>query len=97
MSASTSEKLTPVERLQASRAQMRAVLREAKHPTDSALNTLLKPWASEHPLTLMAAAALLGAVLMTAKPWRWKTLAIPFMTWASLALTSWLRGRAHKA
>ena len=66
MSASPTEELTPVERLQASRAQIRAVLLEAKHTNDSTLHTLFKP------------------------------LAIPLIAWASLALTSWLRGRAHK-
>jgi hypothetical protein len=43
MSALPTEALTPVERLQASRAQIRAVLLEAKYPTGSTLHTLLKP------------------------------------------------------
>ena len=56
MSASPTEELTPVERLKASRAQSRAVLLEAKHPTDSTLRTLLKPLAL--PLIAWASPAL---------------------------------------
>ena len=84
---------TPVQRLQASRAQMRAALREAQTPKDSLISTLFKPLAAEHPLTLTALAALLGGALVTAKPWRYKIVAMPLITWASVALTTWLQNR----
>lgn len=93
MKTSLADPTTPVQRLQASRAQIRAALREAQTPNDSLLSTLLKPLASEHPMTLAALAALLDGALVTAKPWRYKIVAMPLITWASVALTTWLQNR----
>jgi len=95
MSAPDSECLTPVQRLQTSRAHIRAVLCEAKSSGDSVLNTLLKPLAAERPLTLAALAALLGGVVAIVKPWRWKSLPYPWMKWASVALTAWAQSRSR--
>ena len=96
MSTTPCAGMTPKERLQASRAHIRAVLLEAQTPNDSLLSTLLKPIAAEHPLTLAAIAALLGGVFMTAKPWRYKAIATPLITWASVSLTTWLQNRPRK-
>jgi hypothetical protein len=74
---------------------MRAVLLEAKS-TNSLLHTLLKPLAAERPLTLAALAALLGAVTMIVKPWRWKSLPSPLMSWASAVLLAWMQSRSPK-
>ena len=96
MSNSSQERMTPVERLHASRAQMRFVLLQAQSPTDSMLNTLLKPLAAERPFTLATLAALVGAAIMIAKPWRSKALATPLLTWAIVALFKWMQGQTPK-
>lgn len=96
MSTTPYSGMTPAERLQASRANIRAVMLEAQDPNDSLLSTLLQPIAAEHPLTLAAVSALLGGVFMTAKPWRYKAIATPLITWASDALTNWMQKRPRK-
>ncbi len=86
--------LTPLQRLQASRAHMRAFLLEAQTHPESVFQTLLKPLAAEHPLGLSVLSALLGAVAVSIKPWRWKALPASWMAWGSLALTAWLKSRS---
>ncbi len=94
MSHSQENHLTPVQRLQASRGHMRAFLLEAHSHPESAFQTLLKPMAAEHPVGLSALSALLGALAVSLKPWRWKALPASWIAWGSLALTAWLKSRA---
>ena len=75
---------------------MHAVLLKAKNADDSLLNTLLKPLATERPLTLAALAALLGAVVVTVKPWRWRSWPPSWMAWVSTAMTLWAQSRSRK-
>ena len=86
--------LTPLQRLQASRAHMRAFLLEAQTHPESVFQTLLKPLAAEHPLGLSVLSALLGAVAVSLKPWRWKALPASWIAWGSLAVTAWLKNRS---
>ena len=92
MSAPAFENMTPLERLQASRAHIRLVLLEAQQAPDA----LLQKLASEHPLKLATLAALLGAALMATKPWRWKIFKGPLLSWASVALSAWLQRSTPK-
>jgi len=85
---------TPLQRLQASRAHMRAFLLEAQTHPESVFQTLLKPLAAEHPIGLSALSALLGAVVVSIKPWRWKALPASWIAWGSLAVTAWLKSRS---
>ncbi len=86
--------LTPLQRLQASRAHMRAFLLEAQTHPESVFQTLLKPLAAEHPIGLSVLSALLGAVAVSIKPWRWKALSASWIAWGSLAVTAWLKNRS---
>jgi hypothetical protein len=91
MSPPRLEGQTPSERLLISRERIRNAFVNAPHGQDSVLQAVLASTAAKHPLGLAAAAALLGACLMAAKPWRWPFLKAPLMVWASAAVSQWLQ------
>jgi len=49
---------------------------------------------AEHPTGLSVLSALLGAVAVSIKPWRWKALPASWIAWGSLAVTAWLKNRS---
>lgn len=68
---------------------------------EGVVGELLRPLAKRHPLTLVAGAVALGAVLVWVRPWRWALKPRVLTTWgptllssaiASSMVQSWLKG-----
>jgi hypothetical protein len=96
MSTRHPESQTPSERLLISRERIRHAIANAPHGQDSLLQTVLASTAAKHPIGLAAAAAVLGALLMAVKPWRWTFVKAPLMAWATTALSQWLQNSSPK-
>ncbi len=77
-----------VQRLDASRAQLRATLLSPSAPLESSIlkqaldfasdtiEPLIKPIAEKNPVLLVVGAALLGGCVAAMKPWRWPVASV---------------------
>jgi hypothetical protein len=88
--------LTPVERLQASRRQLRSVLLEAQKLRPSVLESLIQGLGAEQPLQ-SGLVALLAGLIMATRTWRRKAITPSWLTWASIAVTAWANSYSRKS
>lgn len=88
-----------IERLERSRQQMREALKDPGLPMESQvikqlarsahefLEPLVQPMARNHPWLLVIGAAVLGAVVVAARPWRWPLMGLVHSLVPNLAST----------